>query len=84
MAAGACLILLWWAKDDYDQARSGSHVVHKWQYRVRIIYQQVLGPLLTGLTLLVAVWSVPHVYRLIDTQARWWPQGRPVEFCSWA
>jgi len=68
VAAGACLILLWWAKDDYDQARSGSHVVHKWQYRVRIIYQQVLGPMLTGLTLLVAVWSVPHVYRLIDTQ----------------
>ena len=68
VAAGACLILLWWAKDDYDQARAGSHVVHKWQYRIRIIYQQVLGPLLTGLTLLVAVWSVPHVYRLIDTQ----------------
>lgn len=67
-AAGACLILLWWAKDDYDQAKSGTQVVHKWQYRVRIIYQQVLGPLLTGLTLLVAVWSVPHVYRLIDTQ----------------
>jgi len=68
VASGACLILLWWAKDDYDQARSGTHVVHKWQYRVRIIYQEVLGPLLTGLTLLVAVWSVPHVYRLIDTQ----------------
>jgi hypothetical protein len=68
VAAGACLILLWWSKDDYDQARSGSHVVHKWQYRVRILYQQVLGPLLTGLTLLIAVWSVPHVYRLIDTQ----------------
>jgi hypothetical protein len=68
VAAGACLILLWWAKDDYDQARSGSHVVHKWQYRVRIIYQQVLGPLLTGLTLLVAVWSVPHVYQLIYTK----------------
>ncbi|HEY5970860.1 MAG TPA: hypothetical protein VIT22_02625, partial [Pseudoxanthomonas sp.] len=68
VAAGACLILLWWAKDDYDQARGGSHVVHKWQYRVRIIYQQVLGPMLTGLTLLVAVWSVPIVYRLIDTQ----------------
>ena len=68
VAAGACLILLWWAKDDYDQARSGSQVVHKWQYRVRIVYQQVLGPMLTGLTLLVAVWSVPHVYRLIDTQ----------------
>jgi hypothetical protein len=32
---------------------------------VRIIYQQVLGPLLTGLTLLVAVWSVPHVYQFI-------------------
>ena len=44
VAAGACLVLLWWAKDDYDQARSGTHVVHKWQYRVRIIYQQVLGP----------------------------------------
>jgi hypothetical protein len=68
VAAGACLILLWWAKDDYDQARSGSHVVHKWQYRVRIIYQQVLGPLLTGLTLLIAVWSVPHVYQLIYTK----------------
>jgi hypothetical protein len=68
VAAGACLVLLWWSKDDYDQARNGSHVVHKWQYRVRIIYQQVLGPLLTGLTLLVAIWSVPHVYRLIDTQ----------------
>ena len=68
VAAGACLILLWWAKDDYDQARSGSHVVHKWQYRVRIVYQQVLGPLLTGLTLLVAVWSVPHVYRFIVKQ----------------
>jgi hypothetical protein len=65
VAAGACLILLWWAKDDYDQARVGSHVVHKWQYRVRIIYQQVLGPLLTGLTLLVAVWSVTHVYHLV-------------------
>jgi hypothetical protein len=24
--------------------------------------------MLTGLTLLVAVWSVPHIYRLIDTQ----------------
>ena len=36
--------------------------------------------LLTGLTLLVAVWSVPHVYHLIDAQARWWPQGRPLEF----
>jgi hypothetical protein len=68
VAAGACLVLLWWAKDDYDQARSGTHVVHKWQYRVRILYQQVLGPMLTGLTLLVAVWSVPHIYRLIDTQ----------------
>ena len=68
VAAGACLVLLWWAKDDYDQARSGTHVVHKWQYRVRIIYQQVLGPMLTGLTLLGAVWSVPHIYRLIDTQ----------------
>ena len=68
VAAGACLVLLWWAKDDYDQARSGTHVVHKWQYRVRIVYQQVLGPMLTGLTLLVAVWSVPHIYRLIDTQ----------------
>jgi hypothetical protein len=68
VAAGACLVLLWWSKDDYDQARNGSQVVHKWQYRVRIIYQQALGPLLTGLTLLVAVWSVPYVYRLIDTQ----------------
>ena len=68
VAAGACLVLLWWAKDDYDQARSGSHVVHKWQYRVRILYQQVLGPLLTGLTLLVAVWSVPHVYQFIFTK----------------
>ena len=48
VAACACLVLLWWAKDDYDQARNGSQVVHKWQYRVRIIYQQVLGPLLTG------------------------------------
>jgi len=65
IAAGACLILLWWSKDDYDQVRSGSHVVHKWQYRVRIIYQQVLGPLLTGLTLVIAVWSVPHVYQFI-------------------
>jgi hypothetical protein len=65
VAAAACLVLLWWAKDDYDQARNGSHVVHKWQYRVRIIYQQVLGPLLTGLTLVVAVWSVPHVYQFI-------------------
>ena len=43
-------------------------MVHKWQYRVRILYQQVLGPLLTGLTLLLAVWSVPHVYRLIDSK----------------
>jgi len=68
VAAGACLILLWWAKDDYDQVRGGSHVVHKWQYRVRIIYQQVLGPLLTGLALLVAIWSVPHVYQLIYTK----------------
>ena len=48
--------------------RSGSQVVHKWQYRVRIIYQQVLGPLLTGLTLLVAVWSVPHVYGSSSTK----------------
>jgi hypothetical protein len=68
VAAGACLILLWWAKDDYDQVRGGSHVVHKWQYRVRIIYQQVLGPLLTGLALLVAIWSVPHVYQFIFTK----------------
>jgi hypothetical protein len=66
VAAGACLVLLWWAKDDYDQARSGSQVIHKWQYRVRILYQQVLGPLLTGLTLLIAVWSLPYVQRLID------------------
>src|SRR6187402_1348063 len=68
VAAGACLVLLWWAKDDYDQARSGTHVVHKWQYRVRIIYQQVLGPMLTGLTLLIAVWSVPHVYQFVYTK----------------
>jgi hypothetical protein len=68
VAAGACLILLWWAKDDYDQALAGTPVVHKWQYRVRIIYQQVLGPLLTGLIMLVAVWSVPHVYHLINAQ----------------
>jgi hypothetical protein len=67
-AAGACLVLLWWSKDDYDQARGGSHVVHKWQYRVRIIYQQALGPLLTGLTLVVAIWSVPYVYRFIDSK----------------
>ncbi len=68
VAAAACLVLLWWAKDDFDQARSGTHVVHKWQYRVRILYQQVLGPLLTGLTLVVAVWSVPHVYQVIFTK----------------
>jgi hypothetical protein len=65
LAAGACLILLWWARSDRDQAKGGLQVVHKWQYRVRILYQQVLGPLLTGLTLLFAVWSVPLVYRLI-------------------
>ncbi len=65
LAAIACLVLLWWARSDLEQVRSGSQVVHKWQYRVRIVYQQVLGPLLTGLTLLVAVWSVPYVYFLI-------------------
>ncbi len=65
LAAISCLVLLWWARADLEQARSGSHVVHKWQYRVRIVYQQVLGPLLTGLTLLLAVWSVPYVYWLI-------------------
>ncbi len=68
VAAGACSVLLWWSLDDYGQARNGTHVVHKWQYRVRILYQQVLGPLLTGLTLIVAVWSVPIVYRLIHTE----------------
>jgi hypothetical protein len=68
IAAGACLILLWWAKADFDVARSGSHVVHKWQYRVRIIYQEVLGPLMTGLILLVAIWSVPHVYQFIHVK----------------
>ncbi len=65
-AAVACLVLLWWARDDYAHARGGSAVVHKWQYRVRIIYQRVLGPLLTGLVLLGAVWSVPHVYQFIE------------------
>lgn len=65
LAAGACLVLLWWARADREHARGGMQVVHKWQYRVRILYQQVLGPLLTGLTLLLAVWSVPHVYALI-------------------
>jgi hypothetical protein len=68
MAAGACVILLWWARTDYEQARDGSHVVHKWQYRVRILYQQVLGPMLTGLVLLVAVWSVPFAYRFIEAK----------------
>jgi hypothetical protein len=65
LAAGACVILLWWARADREYARGGLQVVHKWQYRVRILYQQVLGPLLTGLTLLLAVWSVPHVHALI-------------------
>ncbi|HEX6639338.1 MAG TPA: patatin-like phospholipase family protein [Steroidobacteraceae bacterium] len=65
LAAGACLVLLWWARSDLEQARGGTQVVHKWQYRVRILYQQVLGPLLTGLTLLLAIWSVPYVYALI-------------------
>jgi uncharacterized membrane protein YidH (DUF202 family) len=68
LAAIACLILLWWARTDYDQASGGSPVVHKWQYRVRIVYQQVLGPLLTGLVLLVAVWSVPHAYHFIESK----------------
>ena len=68
IAAAACVILLWWARADYSQARDGSHVVHKWQYRVRIIYQQVLGPLLTLLVLLGAVWSVPHAYQFIDSK----------------
>jgi hypothetical protein len=67
-AAGACVILLWWARSDMRQARGGGAVVHKWQYRVRILYQQVLGPLLTGLTLLLAVWSVPFVYGLVVSQ----------------
>ena len=66
LAAGACLVLLWWARADLEQTDDGSQVVHKWQYRVRILYQQVLGPLLTGLTLLLAVWSVPHVYGWIE------------------
>jgi Patatin-like phospholipase len=65
IAAAACLVLLWWARSDYEQARDGTHVVHKWQYRVRIIYQEVLGPLLTGLTLLAAIWSVPHAFHFI-------------------
>ncbi len=68
IAAAACVVLLWWARSDYQQARDGSHVVHKWQYRVRIIYQQVLGPLLTGLVLLAAVWSVPYAYQFIDSK----------------
>jgi len=67
IAACACLVLLWWARSDYEQARDGSHVVHKWQYRVRILYQQVLGPLLTGLVLLAAVWSVPYAFRFIES-----------------
>jgi hypothetical protein len=66
IAAGACLVLLWWARSDYTQARDGAHVVHKWQYRVRIIYQQVLGPLLTALVLLAAIWSVTYAYRFIE------------------
>jgi hypothetical protein len=65
LAAVACLVFLWWARSDLRQVRNGSQVVHKWQYRVRIVYQQVLGPLLTGLTLLLAVWSVPYVYSVI-------------------
>ena len=65
LAAGACLILLWWALSDREAVSQGSQVVHKWQYRVRILYQQLLGPLLTGLTLLLAVWSVPFVYGAI-------------------
>jgi hypothetical protein len=69
LAACACLVLLWWARDDREKDKGGLQVVHKWQYRVRILYQQVLGPLLTGLTLLVAVWSVPHVYGLIGEHA---------------
>jgi hypothetical protein len=68
VAAGACLVLLWWARSDYEQARDGSQVVHKWQYNVRILYQQVLGPLLTGLVLLAAVWSVPFAYGFIQSK----------------
>jgi hypothetical protein len=68
LAACACLVLLWWARSDREHMKSGMQVVHKWQYRVRILYQQVLGPLLTGLTLLLAVWSVPFVYGLIETK----------------
>ncbi len=68
LAAGACLVLLWWARADREQAKVGLQVVHKWQYGVRILYQQLLGPLLTGLTLLLAVWSVPRVYALIGEQ----------------
>ncbi len=68
LAACACLVLLWWARSDREHAKVGMQVVHKWQYRVRILYQQVLGPLLTGLTLLLAVWSVPFVYGLIETR----------------
>src|SRR5690349_23274213 len=67
-AACACLVLLWWARDDREKDKGGMQVVHKWQYRVRILYQQVLGPLLTGLTLLLAVWSVPFVYGLIRSE----------------
>jgi hypothetical protein len=65
IAAGACMVLLWWALSDRDAVKQGAQVVHKWQYRVRILYQQLLGPLLTGLTLLMAVWSVPFVFGLI-------------------
>jgi hypothetical protein len=68
LTAGACLILLWWARTDYEQARDGSHVVHKWQYRVRIIYQQMLGPLLTALILLAAMWSVPYAFDFIQSK----------------
>jgi hypothetical protein len=68
LAALACLVLLWWAFGDREAMKSGSQVVHKWQYRVRILYQQLLGPLLTGFLLTLAVWSVPYVYRLIGEQ----------------
>ncbi len=68
VAAIACLVLLWWSKADFDASRDGTHVVHKWQYRVRIVYQQVLGPLLTGLVLLAAIWSVRPIYLLIEKE----------------
>lgn len=66
LAAGACVVLLWWARSDWSQANAGAPVVHKWQYRVRILYQQMLGPLLTCLILLAAVWSLPHAYQFVD------------------